>query len=116
MVRAAWAPRLARALDAEVPPVPPLAMDTGVARLIVPVVVIGPPVSPVPVATLVTVPVPPPAPPLRCRTTTSWELLLGTAPAELLTLPFSWNQLVLLVGVALRINRSQLALFPWSWM
>jgi hypothetical protein len=39
------------------------------AKTIVPVVVIGPPVNPVPVATLVTVPVPPPPPPVVSVTT-----------------------------------------------
>jgi hypothetical protein len=39
-------------------PLPPFAAETGVERLMVPVVVTGPPVNPVPVATLVTVPLP----------------------------------------------------------
>src|SRR5262245_23066809 len=41
-------------------PVPPLAMETGVARAIVPLTVMVPPVRPVPATTLVTVPLPPP--------------------------------------------------------
>jgi len=50
------APKLVLAAVAVIAPVPPLEIKIGTLKEIVPVVVIGPPVNPVPVATLVTLP------------------------------------------------------------
>ena len=75
------------------------------AKTIVPVVVIGPPVNPVPVATLVTVPVPPPPPPVVSVT---------TPPPSSVRVPLETLMVLTLLTVGMPSNSSTVS--PAFWL